>query len=346
MIICLYSLTIGKFNIVVDVFAQRLARLDRKMSSSTLHGLALSSQRNFKTHVSAYVTFCTYYGLNLFPADELQTRQYVQHLSEFHKSVDSSKGYVSSMKSLHEIFGFTPPSTDHLYQLTVNGIRRDKGHVVCQSAPVTPQMLADVALMVNTNDGVQLASWVAILAGFYLLFRKSNLVPDTCVTFSPHRQLTRSNFVRMKDCYVVKVYWSKTIQFFDRCLEIPLLPNPDLRLCPVFWLDHFFMAVPGTPHQPVFSYVKDGMVNSVSYPQLSYWLKEWARGVGYEPHLFSSHSIRRGAQWAAQSGLPHHMIKLLDDWKSSAYEHYLNMTLQDQYDAMLLYNMSMHTNLY
>ena len=230
MITCLYLLITGKFDIVADVFALRLVRLDRKMSSSTLHGLALSSQWNFKTHVSAYVTFCTYYGLNLFPADQLQTRHYVQHLSEFHKNVDSSKGYVSGIKSLHEIFGFAPPSMDHLYQLTVNGIHRDKGHMVCQAAPVTPQMLADVALMVNTNDGIQLASWVAILAGFYLLFHKSNLVPDTCVTFSPHRQLTWSNFVHMKDCYVVKVYWSKTIQFFDRCLEIPLLPNPNLRL--------------------------------------------------------------------------------------------------------------------
>ena len=149
------------------------------------------------------------------------------------------------MKSLHEIFGFTPPQMLHLYQLTVNGICRHKGHVVRQATPVTPQMLAYIAQIVDTNDGVQLACWVTILSGFYLLLHKSKLVPDTCVTFSPHRQLTRSNFVRMKDCYMVKVYWSKTIQFHDWCLEIPLLPNPDLRLYLVYWLDQYFLAMPG-----------------------------------------------------------------------------------------------------
>ena len=52
----------------------------------------------------------------------------------------------------------------------------------------------------------------------------------------------------------------------------------------------------------------------------------------------SSHSLRwDGAQWAAKSGLPGHVIKILGDWKSQAYERYLNLTLQDRYDTILIF---------
>ena len=84
-----------------------------------------------------------------------------------------------------------------------------------------------------------------------------------------------------------------------------------------------------------------GQVMSVSYMQLTHWLCHWIDLAGYDNSLFSSHSLRRGGvQWAAQSGIPHHVIKLLGDWKSQAYERYLNMTLQERYDAMLIFNMS------
>ena len=97
------------FVISAQVFTGRLQRLDEKVANSTLHGFAHGSKKNFKTHVNTYVRFCTYYGLDLFPADVMQSRRYVQYLSEFHKNVDSSKNYITGMRSLHEIFGFEPP---------------------------------------------------------------------------------------------------------------------------------------------------------------------------------------------------------------------------------------------
>ena len=159
------------------------------------------------------------------------------------------------------------------------------------------------------------------------------------------KQLARQNFIRFKDCYVARVYWSKTIQFHDKCLDILMLPNPDLRLCPIYWLDRFFCAVPARPSDSDFavnvSESCGGGVTSVNYAQLTYWLKEWVEAIGLSKELFSSHSLRRGAQWGAQCKLPYHMIKLIGDWKSQAYKRYLNLTLQECYDATLIFNMSM-----
>ena len=326
------------------VYRNRLEHLDRKMSTSTMHGIAPSSQRNLKTHINTYVRFCKYYNLDAFPADVLQERRYLQYLSEFHKCVDSSKNYVGGMRSLHELFGFTPPpSDDYLYQMTVSGIRRDKDHVVKQAAPITPEILVGISQLVNTNDGIEMAAWIGLLSGFYLLLRKSNLVPDSTNLFSGRHQLMRQNFVRMRDCYVARVYWSKTIQYHQRCLEIPMLPNIDWRLCPVYWLDRYFMAVPAEGTDPAFCVAKEGVNQSLTYPQLTYWLKEWVERLGYDRDAFSGHSAcRGGAQWAAASGLPAHLVRLLGDWRSSAYERYLDMTLQERYDAMLVFNMHMN----
>ena len=108
--------------------------LDGKLAVSTAHGLAPGSLKKFKTHINTYVTFCSLHDLNLFPADVLQIRRFIQYLSEFHQTVDSSKNYRGGVRALHQVFGITPPDIgDYLYQLTVNGIRRDKAHIVKQA---------------------------------------------------------------------------------------------------------------------------------------------------------------------------------------------------------------------
>ena len=126
------------------------------------------------------LNFCTYYGLDMFPVDMLQERRYIQYLSEFHKSVNSSKNYISGMRALHALHCMLSiPPKEWLYNFTVNGIRREKTHVVKQASPMTPQLCASLSYVVNIHDGTQLAVWVLILFGFYLLFLKSNLVSDS-----------------------------------------------------------------------------------------------------------------------------------------------------------------------
>ena len=330
---------------MILIAAQRKLRvLDGKLAVSTLHGMAQGTQRNFKTHINTYVTFCIEHELDLFPASVLQTCRYLQYLSEFHETVESSKSYVSGVQSLHQLFGFPPPeSSDYLFQLTVSGIRHDKAHMVKQAYPVTPEIMAAISMLVEINDKEQLSAWITLLMGFYLLFRKSNLVPDSAISFDKTKQLTRANFYKFSDCYLVKAYWAKNLQYRDRCLDIPLLPNPYLRLCPVYWLDLYFALVPALGMEHAFVVQKQGTRVPLSYPVLTKWMKVWVERLGWDPKEFSSHSLRRGGvQWVVQCGLSHQVIKLLGDWKSQAYMCYLDLSLQDKYDAMLTFTMSMN----
>jgi hypothetical protein len=62
--------------------------------------------------------------------------------------------------------------------------------------------------------------------------RQSNLVPVSVKKFDPFKQLYRKNIIVHIDYLVIKIAWSKTIQFGDRKLEIPLVKIPNSPFCP------------------------------------------------------------------------------------------------------------------
>ena len=289
--------------------------------------------------------FCTKFHLALFPADALQIRRYVQYLSEQHESVDSSKSYVGGgVKSLHMLLDLDPPPLDdYVYNLTVQGIRHDKRHMVHRAAPFTPELLVQIYDYVDFTDPRQATAYVTMLVGFLTLFHKSNLVADSDKKYDADKTLGRRNFIRLKDCYLVRAFWSKTNQFGDKCLDIPLIPNPDPRLCPVRMLDWYFSSTPAQPLDPAFLCYRGGKRQAFTYGMIMYWIRVWVQVFGFDASQFSSHSLRRGgAQWAARCGIPAHIIKLLGDWRSDAYLCYIDLTLQDKYDAMLQFTMCMN----
>lgn len=63
--------------------------------------------------------------------------------------------------------------------------------------------------------------------------RKSNLVPISISKFDSKKQLTWGDILLENDILIVLVKWSKTVQFGERILRIPLINIPDNILCPV-----------------------------------------------------------------------------------------------------------------
>ncbi|CAC5418711.1 unnamed protein product [Mytilus coruscus] len=64
------------------------------------------------------------------------------------------------------------------------------------------------------------------------MVRKSNLVQTSAKNFDPRKQLCRNNVIVYSDYLLVKMEWSKTIQFGNRKLELPLVKIKDSPLCP------------------------------------------------------------------------------------------------------------------
>jgi hypothetical protein len=96
-------------------------------------------------------------------------------------------------------------------------------------------MLSDMFKHFDMSSLIDATVWCLCLHAFYLMFRKSFLVPDTVATFDSKKQLCRKNFTfdeKHNVSVMITIQWSKTIQFGERTLVILLVSIPDSPLCP------------------------------------------------------------------------------------------------------------------
>ena len=108
-------------------------------------------------------------------------------------------------------------------RMFINGLKRIMPHTLKQAEPITPELLLRLSKVVNYKDQVELVAWTGLLLGFYMFLRKSNLVPDTMDTFE---QFCRSdlNLLGLDRAMMCEIRWSKTIQFKQKILRLPVLP--------------------------------------------------------------------------------------------------------------------------
>ena len=171
-----------------------------------------------------------------------------------------------------------------------------------------------------------LRSWTISLLAFFLTSRKSNLVPDRPEEFNSGKHLLREDIQVGDEALWVTFRWSKTIQYGQRSLSIPVKSIPGSPLCPVTAYKEMIRRIPARNNQPAFMLrLKEG---DLPY---SYW--EWMRqlkssiaATGRDPTKFSTHSFRRGgATFAFEAGVPVEAIKLMGDWASDAVFAYIHL---------------------
>ena len=125
-----------------------------------------------------------------------------------------------------------------------------------------------------------------------------------------------------------RVYRTKTIQFKQRILEIPLPFIPNSILCPVTALTTYFALVPAALDSPVFVVPHGSGLTPILARHFNSFLKHCIESIGEDPLQFSPRSFRkRGATFAFNCGAPTEFIKAQGDWKSDAYLVYLTLSL-------------------
>ena len=133
---------------------------------------------------------------------------------------------------------------------------------------------------------------------------------------------------------LIVVVWSKTIQFPERTVHIPIPYIHNSPLCPVCSLKHamsFTYSAPPLSH--AFSYydLEHLQIRCFTYKQFLSKLRLCLSILGYPPDDYASHSFRRGGggggSFAFSCGIPIELIKMLGDWKSDAVLLYLTVPL-------------------
>lgn len=126
----------------------------------------------------------------------------------------------------------------------------------------------------------------------FLLSNLSNLFVPSLGQFDPSRHLSRQHVSFVPGGGTLKVVWSKTIQFQERDLVIPLPRIPNAPLCPSQALMLVCQLCPmPSPACPVFMSNQGPGQKALTY---SCFLAHLKRLLGLDSAQFAGHSFRSG----------------------------------------------------
>ena len=181
-----------------------------------------------------YIQFCDYFQVPPLPTSPLVITCYAQHVANTVKAHATVISYLSGVKTLHLLLNMdTAAFSSFSLKLTLRGLRKKNTHVPRQAAPITPSLLERMHDKLDFNIEEDRVFWVVSLTAFFLLFRKSNLVPDTKWGFNAEQQLKWGDLSFKQDKIICSIRWTKTNQYKDEILTFPLPRIPGSKLCPV-----------------------------------------------------------------------------------------------------------------
>ena len=295
---------------------------------------------NKRTHGRSYGDFCRKFGFAPFPADEWQFIRYTVYLAESEDitSAGTVANYVGGVRSLSRLGGFhTPPASAANVKLCLDGVKTLLAKPKRQAHAMDMQMLEDMSKLVDYESQYQVCAFTAILVGFYLFLRKSNLVPDSQPKFSPIEQLTRGCIAADWENWMalVHIIWSKTIKNFEKDLWLPLIPAKSENICPVLHMKLSLSMTKGDDMDALFRYTNSkGQVKILTYDQFRKQLRIWVEKLNLNPDHYTPHCLRRGgATHAFRVGLSSDYIQMMGDWASDAYMDYLRINLDQRLEA-------------
>ena len=208
---------------------------------------------------------------------------------------------------------------------TLKGVRRLKGDSVVHKQPVTPSLLRQLHGILQFNNPLHACVWSAALTMFFALLRRSSVLPAQrrrdpgadCVCF-----LRRDVQFHPWGMMLV-LRRTKTIQFKERSLQIPIPAKAGSILCPVqalFYAMQLNTSVPDTGYLYV---LPNGQ--PVTIADFVTQFRHCLTTLGLPASQYCGHSFRRGgASWAFNVGVDVETIRQLGDWRSSAYTRYIH----------------------
>ena len=306
-----------------------MSSLKKDLNVSRRSAYAQGTVKNLRVQWESYLLFCLYFGLTYLPAETEILSLYAQFLSRTFKSTQSIKNYISGIKTMHYMLGYsTEKINDFLLNLSLKGIARLNPYCIRQALPITPSMLIQMSSFMDLTDPVDVVYWCLFLFAFFLFARKSNLVPTSKSDMKDKKFLLRKNVSIEANYIIVSMNWSKTIQFGERVLQTPLIQIPGSVLCPVTAYFTMCEKVKAKSEDPLFS-LPSG--KCITYSKFQSKLRELISKLQINPDMYSSHSFRRGGStWAFESGVPSDLIQFQGDWRSDAYKKYLTFSLHDK----------------
>ena len=301
------------------------------------HLFAPGTKKNIKSHIRQFILFCVNYKRVIVPADQ-ETLVAFFELFSLSASYDHLKNVYSSIKFLHKALNEQFIEDEFQVNTILQSIKRKMAKVPFQVLPITREILSSKYNYIDLNDSADVALWCGFLVSFYCLFRKANVAPKSLKNFDPNKELSRKKLSFVEGESVVLVYnnWSKTNQFMNREIVIPLCQNSVRSLYPVFHLK-LLLGWKISEDKPAFCYLKGGKLSCITYDNFTSKLKSLLDRAGYSPGLYSGHSLRRGGcSLLFQLNCSPLVLQAIGDWKTDQFLKYCGLSLEQRWSAQQL----------
>ena len=308
---------------------------------------AEGTKRNHKSNITQFLYFCLKFNRPVCPTDR-DTLMAFARLESLTVSFGTLKNIFSSIRFLHLAKNQKFPDDDWQLESTLKALKRELSGAPLQTLPITPEILLKMYVFVDTESPKGLAEWSAYLTSFYCMLRKGSAVPKSLDNFNPEKDLSRKKLSIPPGAGIalIMMNYSKTNQFGNRNVVIPMLKNPVLALDPVYHLDQLLSRYPVDSNQPTFSYIEKNKVKCVTYQGFTKELKRLLCLAGLKADSYSGHSFRRGgASYLYRLGADPLLIQASGDWASDCYTRYVFLSLDQRLHAqkMMTYNQRFDT---
>ena len=206
-----------------------------------------------------YLRFCLHFSRTPVPASSDTIVLYTVFLARS-LSPSSLSGYLNIVKQMHLEQGCPDPLDCYGLRAVKKGIHRQLGRPPKQKLPITPELLRKMHLHLDLQKSMDRAFWAACLVAFYAFLRKSTLLPKSGSTKDATKALCVKDISIQTDgtMLTLHVRHTKTIQFGQRNLVIPIAAVANSTLCPVKAVTNMLLdlrAVSLQGDQPLFSFM-------------------------------------------------------------------------------------------
>ena len=296
---------------------------------------AEGTKRNHKSNITQFLFFCLKFDKPVCPTTR-DTLMGFARLASLTVSYGTLKNIFSSIKFLHKATNQPYPEDDWQIESTLKALKRELSGAPLQTLPITPEILLKMYVFVDTNLPKDLALWSSFLTSFYCMLRKASAVPKSLASFSSSKGLSRCKIdIQPEDgVALVLMNYSKTEQFGNRNVVIPLLKNPSQALDQVHHLQELFQRFTLDSSLPAFSYMEKSKLKCITYDFFTKELKRLLTAAGLKADSFSGHSFRRGgATYLYRLGADPVLIQASGDWATDCYTRYVFLTFDQRLHA-------------
>lgn len=260
---------------------------------------AENTRRAYDIAWRCFAGWCASNKLSAMPASPASVALYLASLADTHK-VASLKMRLAAISVMHRANGHELDTKYVGITRVMRGIRRTNGSAVTKKQAATAEVLRDMIRAYASGETNKAKRDRAVLSiGFYAALRRSEL-----------SAINASDIAITMDGLVLTLPFRKTDQIGDGTV-IGLPAKADSVICPVkAWQS--WLAASDIISGPAFRSVNRGdniQPSRFGEKDIARLIKSASHAAGYDPSLFSGHSLRAGfVTSAARAGVSEHLI--------------------------------------